>query len=374
MASTELRRLRAQTASADIPTVSVVIPCFNYARFLPAAVNSVRTQVGVATDVIIVDDASSDESLQVALDLAAGDTAIQVISHETNQGPVVTFNDGLARVTGTYLVRLDADDLLTPGSLERAATAASAMPDVGLVYGHPVHFDTDDPPTTSRQHVRAWTVWNGRQWLAERCASGVNVITSPEVLMRNSVVQRVGGQAALAHAHDMEMWFRMAAFSDVLHLDGPDQAWHREHSRSLSNKLGDPLASLVERRAAFDTLFSGPAGQISEAPDLAQMANLALAREALDRACRAYERNKYDEVYVGGLVAFAMQTYEHATGLREWRALEHRRALGQAAVRRRPWFAGHALLRRLREEVRHARWNKTGVYGSRRAASIKRRK
>ena len=75
--------------------------------------------------------------------------------------------------------------------------------------------------------VRSWTVWPGRQWLADRCRSGLNVITSPEVVVRTSVIRRVGGQQPLAHTHDMEMWMRISAFSDVGRVDGPDQAWHR---------------------------------------------------------------------------------------------------------------------------------------------------
>lgn len=116
-------------------TVTVVIPNFNYARYLSAAIASVLTQEGVVVDVVVVDDASSDDSVAVASRLAASDPRIQVVRQETNRGPVDTFNRGLDHVTGEFLVRLDADDMLTPGSLSRSVSLAQAFPSVGLVYG-----------------------------------------------------------------------------------------------------------------------------------------------------------------------------------------------------------------------------------------------
>ena len=243
-------------AATDRPTVTVVIPCFNYGRFLPGAVASALSQDGVEVDVVVVDDRSTDNSLAVARTLAVEHPAVRVLAHDTNRGMVATFNDGLAFVSGEFLVRLDADDLLTPGSLARAAALARCYPSVGLVYGHPRHF-TGEPPAP-RLHVRSWTVWPGRHWLADRCRTGLNVITSPEVLMRTSVVQRVGGQQPLMYTHDMEMWLRISAFADVARVNGPDQAWHRDHPDSLSARLVDELKDLHERRAAFGTCSRAP--------------------------------------------------------------------------------------------------------------------
>lgn len=342
------------------PTVSVVIPCFNYARFLPSAAQSALTQEGVDVDVVIVDDASTDGSLRVAHELAAGDPAIRVLAHRANQGPVATFNDGLELVSGEFLVRLDADDMITPGALLRAVALARAYPSVGLVYGHPLHFS--DRPPAPRSRIRSWTVWPGRQWLADRCDSGVNVITAPEVLMRTSVVRRVGGQRPLAHTHDMEMWLRMSAFSDVARVDGPDQAWHRDHADSLSARLVDIVKDLLERKAAFDELFAGPAGAIPEARALRWIADRALAREALERACHLFDRGKATDRAVTTLVAFAREVEPLDAALPEWRALRRRTRLGPQGVRRRPWYTAAAVRRRLHGEIRYHRWSRTGAY------------
>jgi hypothetical protein len=363
----KVRTRRFRRPDGVTPTVTVVIPCFNYARFLPSAVHSALTQEAVVVNVVIVDDASTDNSLEVANGLAADSPNVTVLAHETNQGPVNTFNDGLELATGEFLVRLDADDMLTPGSLARSTALARAYPSVGLVYGHPVHF-TDQPPA-HRARVRSWTLWPGRRWLEDRCRSGLNVITSPEALMRTSVVERVGGQQPLAHTHDMEMWFRIAAFSDVGRVDGADQAWHREHSASLSSRMVDSLTDLRERRDAFETLFDGVAASIPEARRLRQVARTAIARDALRSACHLFDRGRATEESVASLVKIASETAPADALLAEWRRLRRREALGVESVRRRPWYAAAAARRRLEFEISYLRWKRNGVWESDRRTS-----
>ncbi len=120
------------------PTVSVVVPCYRYGHYLPGAVRSVLDQTDVDAEVLIVDDASPDDSGEVAEALAAADPRIRVLRHAENKGHIATYNDGLEAVDGEYVVLLSADDLLPPGSLGRATALMEANPSVGMVYGHPL--------------------------------------------------------------------------------------------------------------------------------------------------------------------------------------------------------------------------------------------
>lgn len=342
---------------ASRPSVSVIVPCYNYGRFLRQSVGSALAQTGVSVDVIIVDDRSTDDSLAVARSLAQSDSRVTVIAHEKNQGPVATFNDGLAKATGQYLVRLDADDLLTPGSLLRSVALLEAFPSVGLVYGHPLHFSGDSLPA-ARTETRSWTLWPGREWLLRRCQRGVNCITSPEVVMRSSVVTLVGGQKDIAHAHDMEMWMRIALVSDVGHVDGADQAWHREHESSLSARGSNVLVDLFERRQAFDTLVESLTN--IEARRLGWLARRALAHEALDRACRAYDRGVVSQRPVNEYVSFAKDTFPGIEGTAAWRRYQWRCKAGQYASKM-PWFVLAAILRHVRERYARYKWARTGL-------------
>lgn len=341
-------------------TVSVIIPCYNYAHFLPGCIGSALEQPGVDVEVIVVDDASTDGSGEVVRDLASRDLRIRLVSRTCNQGPVATFNAGLADVTGEFTVRLDADDLLAPGALCRAVALFDHFPSVGLVYGHPLHFSTLKPAATITR-LRGWTIWPGRAWLERRCELGVNCITSPEVVMRQDVVLRVGGQRELAQTHDMEMWMRIAAVSDVGHIDGPDQAMHREHPSSRSARMVDPLTDLLERRAAFDVLFEGVGGQVPGADELHDKARRALAGEALDHACRAFERGTSATEPIEKYIDFAIDVFPEARTLRVWRALARRRSVSVRYAPLLPHFFASAVVRRLVEEWAYLRWSRTGV-------------
>ena len=159
----------------------------------------------------------------------------------------------------------------------------------------------------------------------------------------------------------MEMWLRIAAFSDVGHVDGPDQAWHRDHPDSLSARF-DQVMDFHERAAAFETLFAGPAGAIPEARALQSIARRALARDALRSACHLYDRGQANEETVAALTAFARERAPDYATLPEWRALQRRADLGMSRVQRRPRYVAAAAWRRLRYESMRRRWARTGAY------------
>jgi glycosyltransferase involved in cell wall biosynthesis len=351
-----------QAAPPRAAKVSVVIPTYNYGRFLPESVGSVLSQQDVDVEVIVVDDCSTDDTPMVAGQLAAADPRVIYAPNAENHGPCVAFNDGLARATGEFVVRLDADDLLTPGSLSRSVQLFDRFPEVGLVYGSPLHFDTPTPPAP-RTAVESWTVWSGEDWIAERARLGVNCITTPEAIVRASVYAEMGPwDTRMRYACDMEAWMRAAAVSDVGHIDGADQAWHREHSASLTqNESSGRLLDLHERRTAFTVLFEGPGGKLPRAAELRETALRALAVEALESACHAYDRGLTATEPVDEYAAFALETYDRAKQLPQWRMLTRRRKVGAKLSPYVPPFAAGVVSRRLRNDARYRRWVRQGV-------------
>src|SRR3954471_6858989 len=142
-------------------SVSVVIPCYRYGHFLADCVASVLDeQPGVDVRVLIIDDASPDDSAAVARAIAARDPRVEVLVHEINKRHIATYNEGLLEwADGDYSVLLSADDRLTPGALTRAVGLLDANPNVGFAYGRPVHFQHPGPPPLARTTVRGHTVW-----------------------------------------------------------------------------------------------------------------------------------------------------------------------------------------------------------------------
>lgn len=307
---------------------SVVVPCYNYARYLQGCVESILCQ-GVAVQVIVIDDCSTDDTPVVG-SLLARDPRVTFLRHETNQGHIKTYNEGLALATGDYTALISADDLLTPGALKRAQAVFDAHPEVGMVYGHALYFQSNDKLPKVRLGEPRVDIWDGRNWVAQRCKTATSSISSPEVVVRTSLQRQLGGYCAdLPHTGDLEMWLRFAAHSCIAYLARVDQAYYRRHTASMQEtRFNSLLADLVQRRAAFETFFQTHGHQIEDMAHLREMARRALAKEALWTACWSYDRRRVDRVCVDDLEIFAKETYSAARSLLEYWGLQWRRRLG----------------------------------------------
>ncbi|RME66590.1 MAG: glycosyltransferase family 2 protein, partial [Alphaproteobacteria bacterium] len=123
------------------PLISVIIPNYNYARYIAATLDSVARQDHGPIELILVDDASNDNSLDVARRVLANDkrfSRIVLIAQPTNKGKLAAINRALEEVQGPYSIILDSDDLLTPHYISRCLSALlaarKAQAHIGFVY------------------------------------------------------------------------------------------------------------------------------------------------------------------------------------------------------------------------------------------------
>jgi glycosyl transferase family 2 len=311
------------------PCVGVVVPCYNYGRYLRECVTSVLAQTGVDVRVLIIDDASTDDTAAVAAELVA-DPRVEVRRHPVNQGHTRTYNEGIRWVTGRYTVVLDADDLLTPGALQRAGALLDAHPNVGFVYGRALIFRDGHARPRPRTEPVGWKIWSGSDWFELRCRMTECCIYSPEIVVRTALLQQLGGfRAELPHAGDFELWMRLALYADVGYVKGPDQAYYRDHAAGMHRQqFGTVLADLVQVKAAFEVLFREHTEAIADGERLEAIVRRMLARRALRAACRAYDQRQQDPAEVLGLEELALTTYAAACTLGEWRGLQRRKWLG----------------------------------------------
>ena len=345
-------------------TVDVVIPCYNYARYLRGCVNSVLLQSELNVRVLVIDDASSDDTPLVGEELAASHSAVHFRCHEQNKGHIATYNEGLLEwSTADYVVLLSADDMLAPGSLSRAVRVMEKDRSIGLVYGRAIHFrDEGELPSVKSDRIMH-ACWRGTEWLQLRCRAGYNVITSPEVVVRGSIQRQVGGyNPDLPHAGDLEMWLRIAAVSNIAYIRRVPQAFYRVHSDSMMRTtFRGSFVDLRQRKAAFDSFFSHCRYSSEELSLLQNSAYRSLAREALWDACRAYDRNDQSLSHVEELEDFAFKACPQTASLPEYGALRRRRRLGPILCNRTQIFAAPALARKVHRWALKARWRRWGV-------------
>jgi hypothetical protein len=339
------------------PSMSVVIPCYNYGHFLPSAVASALDQTGLDVEVMVVDDASTDGSAAVARRLADADPRVEVLLHEHNQGHIRTYNDGLEKARGDYVALLSADDLLAPDALTRAVSLMEHHPSVGLVYGYAWSF-TGMPPEVVNTTTRSWSVWPGRDWLTVSARRGRCFLSSPEAVMRREALRQTDGyDPRLPHSGDFDMWLRTAARWDIGRVNGAVQALYRVHDANMHlTTYAGWLADLEARRTTFGILFDERAPELPEVARLRSPASRALAVEAVRRALAAHREDPGCSA-VEELLAFALDTYPPVTRTAWWRLVE----VGPRAGRRLP-------LREVRRAASRARssltWRRERRFGT----------
>jgi glycosyltransferase involved in cell wall biosynthesis len=362
MRSNIMPKLMAARPMTSRPSVSVVVPCYNYGHFLPQCIDSLLGQRSVEVEILIIDDASPDGSGDVVEALAASHPSISAVRHKRNRGHIATYNEGLDAVDGKYCMLLSADDLLPPGALGRTVALLEANPSVGLAYGHPVNFSRPSPPP-ARQAVYGWLIWPGANWIRAQCRRGLNCIYSPETVMRTSVRKRVGGyREALPHTADLELWLRIAAAADVGHVNGADQAYRRVHTASMmQSSYAAVFTDLKERRKAYESFFELNEFAVSGLNRSLTIARRRLAEEAIEYTCSLLETGNAAESSIADLISFACESYSEAPRLRAWD--EYMLLVGESGFRptARLRQRRYARQRNLADRLRFRRWQWAGV-------------
>jgi glycosyltransferase involved in cell wall biosynthesis len=182
--------------------VSAVIPNYNHAKYLPAAVRALASQEPPPAEIIVVDDASTDNSLEVLEQLGREVATLRVVRHESNAGVIAALNRGLDEARHSLVYFGAADDMTEPGLIERLAGALARHPDAAFASGEARLVDMNDrglgirPPVRPSQTERFFSAAQVVE-LLKRCD---NWILTGAALFRRAPVLEAGGFAAAARS------------------------------------------------------------------------------------------------------------------------------------------------------------------------------
>jgi len=320
-------------------SIDVIIPCYKYGRYLPQCVESILSQDVANLRVLIIDDASPDDSAEVGRRLAAADPRVTLIAHEKNKGHIATFNEGIAWLEAEYMLLISADDFLLPGALPAAIAALDASPGTGLCIGHAREIDDDGRQT---RVLKVDTDFAGRparyldlDQFAELClrARSSNIVPTPTAVVRTRLLHDHGGyRPSLPHTGDFEMWLRLAALSGVCVLDRL-QAVYRRHSSNMSLEYyrDNCLLDIKQRLAAVDTFAETCVGAVPHVAELRARFASGLAREAVMQASAAFNERRPD--LSRQLSDLARATSPDVERTRAWKALALKNLLGYRVTR-----------------------------------------
>ena len=252
------------TVSESRPLVSVVVPTYNYGRFIGETLESLRAQTYAEWECIAVDDGSTDDTEDVVARAAERDPRVRYL-RQPNQLQAVAKNTGIKEARGRYLQFLDADDLLEPRKLERQVEFLEANPAADIVYGGARYFHTERPDE------RLYGMF-GEQvpWMPELSGAGktmvlplvrMNIMAVNAALVRREVLDDVGGfDPALPPVEDWEFWLRCALKGkrfEFRDFEGT-LALVRAHAASTSRQHASALIGWRALRAKLDKLTEDP--------------------------------------------------------------------------------------------------------------------
>lgn len=255
----------ASPAASRPPRVDVVIPSYQYGRYLRECVASVLSQDGCAVRVLIIDNASTDDSAEVARALAAADPRVEARIRVKNMGPHASYNEGVDWASGDYFMVLCADDWLAPGALARAIGVLEGAPDLAFAYGREIVQHASEPvafPETSEVKSRRLSA---QDFILKVCPPSQG-IGAGAVLVRTSAQKAAGHYSTqLRYTFDLEMLMRLSLHGGAAEM-AATQGVRRTHEAALSSAFVDNAATqMAEIEGAFDVFFAGSGQSMPDA-------------------------------------------------------------------------------------------------------------
>ena len=218
--------------------ISIAVPIYNTARFLPAALDSLLAQDYPHWECLLWDDGSTDGSGDIAAGYAVRDPRFRVLGDGRNRGVSATCAADLSEARGEYVAILDSDDMLEPDALSSMLAFMHANPRLGMAYSEYVEVAEDG-------HYLA----PGRRFQRPYSAHNllVDFITYQFRLIRAEAYRTVGGvDASMPVAYDYDLCLRLSERVEVGHLPKPLYRY-RMRKESISH-----ASRLRQVRASFD--------------------------------------------------------------------------------------------------------------------------
>lgn len=143
----------AKAFSMSEPLLSVVLPNYNHAQYLPRAIHAIAAQSSPPDEIIVIDDASSDDSREVLLDCQRRHDNLRVLFNQRNLGALSGLQRGLEVAKGRYVYFAAADDQILPGFFSKAVNSLEAAPTVGLFCAETILVDGETGSKLGRRPV-----------------------------------------------------------------------------------------------------------------------------------------------------------------------------------------------------------------------------
>lgn len=226
---------------------------YNREKYLEEAINSVLQQTRKDFELLIWDDASTDNSLAIAQSFSKEDSRVKVIMGE-HSGHSKSLQSAIAATTGSFIGQVDSDDILCPTALDETAKVLEKNPQVGLVYTN--YLAIDRHSNIIGEGERCKITYSKEQILSD-------FMTFHFRLIRRTVFDRVGGiNTDFIYAQDYDLCLRLSEVTEVCHINQPLYLY-RTHVENISHQkqleqiyFMEKAVLQAQKRRKLDNLFT----------------------------------------------------------------------------------------------------------------------
>jgi len=197
------------------PKVSVLITAYNYANYISEAIQSVLNQTFRDFELIIVDNQSTDNTVDIVNEFIQKDNRVKLIVNKTNIGAYRNYNEALLHANGKYIKILNADDKFHPEILEKFVKILDENESISLVTSHRQEFQDSTKIIATDFHG----LQNGKEMIL-LALSKLNFIGEPTTVMFRRNNLNVGlFDTSLIFFADLDMWLRILSIGDLYIID-----------------------------------------------------------------------------------------------------------------------------------------------------------
>ncbi|MDP2239876.1 MAG: glycosyltransferase [Burkholderiales bacterium] len=238
------------------PLVSICIPTFNYGRFLPEVIRSVLSQSLSDFELIVVDNASTDATVELMETFVRSDPRISFYRNAENVGIVQNFNRALGYAAADYVKILCADDLLAPSALERSLALIQSNPAVSLVTTGRLLVNYRLRPVGYISYCSKQGSVDGTK-VIDRCLFGTNYVGEPSAVMFRRQQAAAGFDENYPHLLDMAMWFHLLEQGRLACIPEP-LTYIRQHKNQITQDNRRTGQLMEDKKRIFSAYIAKP--------------------------------------------------------------------------------------------------------------------
>lgn len=280
---------------STLPLVSIIVPVFNGEQYLRESLDSIIAQTYPRTEVLVMDDASTDDTPQI---IASYEDQVIYYRQPKNRGIYGNMNDGIAKARGEYIAFYHADDIYHPRIVEREVEFLQHHPKAGAVFCQAAFIDSNghefgrfkvQPELRGGQPLYYHVIFNALLSYKNRlliCPSSM----VPTLVYRDIGVYR---DKEFLNSSDLEMWLRIARKYPIGILE--EYLLQYRHGHGSSSKLYHHLRTDQERYFHIMDLYLNDGGRAIANPDALAAYNAHRSEDRLMRAINYYILNQRQE-------------------------------------------------------------------------------